>query len=224
MLKVSCVRAARASPIWGGGLDLVSAWLAALEIDVVDMPNFDPAALLQNGFTTALIGIRAFERRVDLNEHIEALHAFVREGGNLVTLYHRPDKGWRPDRTPLARIEIGRPSIRWRVCDPEAPIEILAPDHRLLVSPNRIGPADWIGWKRERGLYFSSDWDPAYLPLLRITEPGEAPHLGGLLSGKFGKGRHTHAALALHNEIEFGTKGALRMLCNLVSPEQADSR
>ena len=28
----------------------------------------------------------------------------------------------------------------------------------------------------------------------------------------------THVALALHNEIEFGTPGALRLMCNILAP------
>ncbi|MBI3508000.1 MAG: hypothetical protein HY059_24455, partial [Proteobacteria bacterium] len=207
----------------GGGLDQVGGWLGALGIDVVDMPAFDGQSLVGGGFTTAVVGIRAFERRDDLHAHIDALHAFVRAGGHLVTLYHRADKGWQPARTPLARIEIGRPSIRWRVCDPAAPVGVAAPGHRLLTAPNAIGPADWAGWRRERGLCFASAWDPAYVPLFGMADPGEVPLQGGLLSGRFGRGRHTHVALALHNEIEFGTTGALRLLCNLVAPEPVEA-
>ncbi len=202
----------------GGGLDTVGDWIAALGIDVVDVPSFDPAAFARGGFTTAIVGIRAFERRDDLRASVEVLHEFVRAGGHLVTLYHRGGKGWLPEHTPPARIEIGRPSIRWRACDPQAPVEIVDPDHKLMSFPNRIGSVDWHGWRRERGLYFASSWDPAYVPLLRVTDPGEAPHRGALLSGRFEKGRHTHVALALHNEIEFGTHGALRLMCNLVGP------
>ena len=203
---------------FGAGFDLMESCLAALNIDVVGIPEFDPEMLADGGFSTVLVGIRAFERRADLRVHADKLHAFVRGGGHLVTLYHRPGHGWDPARMPTARIEIGQPSIRWRVCDAQAPVEAIAPDHRLLSYPNAIGPADWDGWQGERGLYFPRSWDPAYVPLLRVTEQGEAPLLGGLLSGRFGKGAHTHVALALHREIEFGTPGALRLLCNLVAP------
>ncbi len=202
----------------GGGLDLMEACLGALGIEVVGMSTFDAALLANGGFSTVLVGIRAFERRADLRAHVGDLHAFVRDGGHLVTLYHRAGAGWEPGNTPLAPIEIGRPSIRWRVCDAQAPVEVADPDHRLLSYPERIGPADWEGWQGERGLYFASEWDPAYVPLLRVTEQGQAPLSGGLLSGRFGKGAHTHVALALHREIEFGTPGALRLLGNLVAP------
>ena len=192
--------------------------LAGLGIEVAAMPEFDPAALANAGFSTVLVGIRAFERRADLRAHAGKLHDFVRDGGHLVTLYHRSGAGWDPARMPVASIEIGQPSIRWRVCDAQAPVEAIVPDHRLLSYPNMIGAADWDGWQGERGLYFARSWDPAYVSLLRVTEQGEAPLFGGLLSGRFGKGAHTHVALALHREIEFGTPGALRLLANLVAP------
>ncbi len=49
-------------------------------------------------------------------------------GGHLVTLYHRPTDGWQPDDTPPRRIEIGSPSLRWRVTDPAAEVTVLEPD------------------------------------------------------------------------------------------------
>ena len=43
---------------------------------------------------------------------------------------------------------------------------VLAPQHPLLQYPNKIGPGDWENWVRERGLYFPSEWDSTYVPLL----------------------------------------------------------
>jgi hypothetical protein len=43
------------------------------------------------------------------------------------------------------------------VTDPGAPVEHLVPDHPLLTTPNAIGPADWDGWDKERGLYFIAE-------------------------------------------------------------------
>ena len=88
----------------------------------------------------------------------------------------------------------------------------------MLNRPNRIGPEDWQGWHKERGLYFAKSWDPAYEPLLEMADPDEAPHRGSLLSAKIGKGRHTHCALILHHQLEKLTPGAFRLLANLVAP------
>ena len=71
----------------------------------------------------------------------------------------------------IRRIEIGTPSLRWRVCRPDAAITQLQPEHPLLTTPNRITPQDWDGWDKERGLYFAKAWDPAYAPLLSMADP-----------------------------------------------------
>jgi hypothetical protein len=195
-----------------------SAGVAVESIPPGALPGIDLSA-----FSTVLVGIFAFGMRADLRAATPALHAFVRAGAHLVTLYHRPGDGWDPAATPLARLEIGRPSLRWRVTDAAAPVVHLVPDHPLLRGPNPIGRTDWDGWVRERGLYFSSRWDGAYQPLVELADPGEAPHRGALLSGAFGRGRHTHVALALHTELDALTPGAVRIMANLVQPVPARS-
>ena len=99
--------------------------------------------------------------------------------------------------------------------DPAAPVRVLAPEHRLLTWPNRIGPEDWDGWVRERGLYFAADWDPAYVPLLAMADAGEAALSGALLAAPVGRGRHVHVALALHHQFPALVPGAFRLLARL---------
>jgi hypothetical protein len=146
------------------------------------------------------------------------LHAWVEAGGHLVTLYHRPRDGWSPHETPPRRLEIGLPSLRWRVTDPNAAVTVLLPDHPLLTTPNIIGPADWEHWDKERGLYFASHWDDAYQPLLAMSDMGEAPLLGSLVSAAIGAGRHTHTSLVLHNQLDRLVPGAFRLMANLIQP------
>ena len=51
---------------------------------------------------------------------------------------------------------------RGRVTDETArPSRLLVPDHPLLTTPNRIGPADFAGWVQERGLQFLRGARPA---------------------------------------------------------------
>ncbi len=169
-------------------------------------------------FTTILVGIFAFGTRPDLAAARPRLKAWVEAGGHLVTLYHRPKDGWSPDETPPRHLEIGLPSLRWRVTDPNAPVTVLAPDHPLLNAPNRIGPDDWAHWVKERGLYFASRWDDAYQPLLAMSDPGEAPLNGALVSGEIGAGRHTHTSLVLHHQLDRLVPGAFRLIANLVQP------
>jgi LmbE family N-acetylglucosaminyl deacetylase len=201
----------------GGGADRVGLWLARMGLDVTEL---DAQALSSDlsRFTTIVVGIFAFGLRKDLAAATQRLHRFVEEGGHLVTLYHRPMDGWDPNETPVRRIEIGSPSLRWRVTDPKADVTVLAPDHLLLKGPNMIGHQDWQGWDKERGLYFVSRWDDAYEPLLAMHDVHEQPLKGALISGAIGEGRHTHTSLVLHHQLEKLVPGAFRLMANLVQP------
>lgn len=202
----------------GGGNDTVAHWLRALGCDVVELDTAQlakPDAL--DGLDTILVGVFAIRFRDDLRARLPHIHQWVRGGGNLVTLYHRPWDLWNPDTTPPARLEIGQPSLRWRVTDENAVVTHLAPDHPLLTKPNVITLADWQGWHKERGLYFAKSWDAAYTPLLEMADRDEAPHKGALLSADIDKGRHTHCCLILHHQMEKLTPGAFRLMANLLS-------
>ncbi|MGO4704625.1 PIG-L family deacetylase [Microvirga sp. 2MCAF38] len=201
----------------GGGNDRVGLWLSRLGFDVTDLDG----DALQGGlsrFTTIVVGIFAFGNRPDLAAATARLHQFVEAGGHLVTLYHRPSDGWDPARTPPRPITIGSPSLRWRVTDPDAPVTILGATHPLLTGPNIIGTDDWNGWDKERGLYFASSWDEAYKPLTAMSDHGEKPLEGALISGEIGRGRHTHVSLVLHHQLDKLVPGAFRLLANLVQP------
>ncbi|PJF10430.1 PIG-L family deacetylase [Pseudorhodobacter sp. MZDSW-24AT] len=208
--------AARIAYIGGGG-DSVGLWLQRMGADVTVLAKLDPAEDFRR-FTTVMVGIVAYGSRADLIAATPALHRFVEGGGHLVTLYQRPDQGWAPDKIPPRRLVVGTPSLRWRVTDATAPVTMLAPDHPLLSGPNRITAADWDGWNKERGIYFASDWDASYTPLLSLHDAGEAPLLGALVSGQIGRGRHTHCALVLHHQLDHLVPGAFRLLANLVQP------
>jgi hypothetical protein len=199
----------------GGGADHVGDWLPRMGLDVVPL-EFDQLGGDLSGFATIVVGIFAFGQRRDLAAAVPALHQWVRDGGHLVTLYHRPSDGWDPDRTPPAHVRIGSPSLRWRVTDPAAPVTVLAPGHKLLAGPNVIGPDDWAGWDKERGLYFASEWDPAYVPLLSMHDRDEAPLTGALISAPIGHGRHTHTSLVLHHQMDHLVPGAFRLMANLM--------
>ncbi len=187
----------------------------------MEVVSLDDKALAQvdfGQFDSILIGIFALRTRPILAQRLAEIHDWVREGGNLVTLYHRPWDNWKPETSALAPLTIGKPSLRWRVTDENAKITHLVPDHPLLNALNTITEEDWQGWQKERGLYFASDWDNAYTPLLSMADPDEQPLKGSLLSGTFGKGRHTHTSLILHYQLEKLVPGAYRLLANLLNP------
>lgn len=201
----------------GGGSDRVGLWLERMGADPVML---DETALAGDisGLDTIVVGIFAYGTRPDLQAANERLHRWVRNGGHLVTLYHRPTDKWVAEQTPPQKVVIGSPSLRWRVTNPAAPVTLLAPDHPLLAGPNRIGAADFEGWDKERGLYFASEWDAAYEPLLAMNDEGEKPLQGALISAEIGKGRHTHTSLVLHHQLDRMVPGAFRLMANLLQP------
>lgn len=202
----------------GAKVDRVDHWLDHLGVSVEPLD----AAVLATGdlgaYDTIIVGVYAYGMRADLSAARGRLRDYVEAGGNLVTLYHRPWDNWDPELTPPRYLKVGQPSLRWRITDPNAAVSVLAPDHPLLHTPNEIGAADWAGWVKERGLYFAADWADDYMPLLAMSDPGEAPLNGALLAADIGRGRHVHAALILHYQMEFLVPGAFRLLANLIAP------
>jgi len=103
------------------------------------------------------------------------------------------------------------------VTDENAPITVLAPDHRVFNYPNKINEKDWEGWVQERGLYFLSEWDNRFTPL--IAAPDESGELlkGGQLIAQYGKGYYLYTGYAWFRQLPAGVPGAYRLFANLVS-------
>jgi LmbE family N-acetylglucosaminyl deacetylase len=201
----------------GGGNDRVDHWLDRMGMDVTPLTNDDLQSDAQLAkFDSIVIGIFAMKFRDGLAEQMPRLHRWVAEGGTLLTLYHRPWDNWDKDATAPEMLEIGQPSLRWRVTDENAKVTHLQ-DHPVLSHPNQITVADWDGWHKERGLYFAKSWGAAYTPLLEMSDPDEAPHRGALLTADIGTGRHTHCALILHHQMESLVPGAFRLMANLLA-------
>ena len=58
------------------------------------------------------------------------------------------------------------------------PSALSSPEHPLLIVPNRITAADFEGWVQERGLYFATQWDERYEPILSSHDPNEPDRRG----------------------------------------------
>lgn len=206
----------------GGGSDDVGSWLETMGLPVRQLGDADleaPSSLSNclADIDTLVVGLFAYRSRPQLAVLSETINDWVRQGGHLLTLYHRPWDNWDAQRTPPLPLEIGQPSLRYRVTDENAEVHYLVPKHPLLNTPNVIGPEDWAGWHTERGLYFAKHWDEAYQPLLSMADPGEAAHSGALLCADIGKGRHIHTSLTLHHQMNQLVPGSFRLMANLVS-------
>lgn len=202
----------------GGGNDRVDHWLVQMGVDVTPLTNADlQSDQALSNYDTIILGIFAMKFRDGLLEQMPRLHKWCENGGNLVTLYHRPWDNWNSETVPPKPLKIGQPSLRWRVTDESADVKILEPNHSIFNTPNVISSGDWDGWHKERGLYFAMDWDASYTPLLSMHDPDEKPLLGSMLTAKIGSGRHTHTSLILHHQMEKLTPGAFNIMANLLN-------
>src|SRR4029077_20641345 len=130
------------------------------------------------GFDAIVTGVRAYNVRADLRANQQRLLDYVRNGGTLIVQYNVAEGGPFGGRRSGDLAHIGPYPLeggRGRVSVEEAPVRFLAPDNPLLVSPNRISENDFEGWIQERGLYFASEWDAHYQPVLETHDPGEKP-------------------------------------------------
>ena len=201
----------------GAGHDTVPHWLGRLGCDVetLESNDFSSTACLDQ-FDTIVLGIFSIRFCDGLLEAMPGLHRWVEAGGTLLSLYHRPWDNWDPQQTPPKFLEIGQPSLRWRVTNEQSKIKYLA-KHDLFDHPNEITATDWDGWHKERGLYFAKSWDECYIPLIETSDEGEDPLQGALLAADIGYGRHIHCSLILHHQMEKMVPGAFRIFVNLLS-------
>ncbi len=169
-------------------------------------------------FTTIVLGVRAYETRSDLRAASAQLLDFVRRGGVVIAQYNRGPLG---TLAPLP-LDVGRGAPR--VADETAPVRILAPSSPVFTTPNRIDARDFEGWVQERGLYFASEWDAGYVPLLEMNDAGEEPARGSLLAAPAGEGVFVYTGLSFFRQWSEGVPGAYRLFANLLSLDPAAFR
>ena len=181
------------------------------DVELIDANALANADLSR--YHTIVAGIRAYEVRPDLIAHNQRLLDYTSNGGTFIVQYNKyeiVDNSWMPYPATMAR-------PHGRVTDENARITLLAPEHPLLTTPNRIASADFDGWVQERGLYFLDTFDARYTPLLSMADPGEDAQRGALVAARVGRGWYVYTGLALFRQLPEGVPGAWRLLANLVS-------
>jgi LmbE family N-acetylglucosaminyl deacetylase len=177
-------------------------------------------------FDAIVTGVRAYNVRPDLRANQQRLLDYVEAGGTMIVQYNVLQGFFgRGDSTELTHIgpyplKVGRA----RVSVEEAPVALPDPGHPLLAAPNRITPEDFTGWIQERGLYFASEWDPHYQPVLESHDPTEKPQPGGMLYARYGKGIHIFTAYSWFRQLPAGVPGAYRIFANMLSARGAGAR
>ena len=195
----------------------------------VDMLNATALAFGDlSRFNAIVVGVRAYELRPELAGANQRLLDYVSKGGTLVVQYNR-DFIWDKLQPapypalispPLPPAKEGAPQTPRplpRITDENSPVKFLKPADPLLNTPNKITWEDFKGWVQERGLYFWTEFDPKYTPLLAMNDPSEPPLDGGLVYAHYGKGMYIYTGLAFFRQLPEGVPGAYRLFVNLLS-------
>ncbi len=164
-------------------------------------------------YDAIVTGTRAYAVREDLKTYNKRLLDYVKAGGNMIVLYNTfelvPNEFAPFHGELLASAE--------EVSEEDSPITILAPTEQALNWPNKITLADFEGWVEQRGSKFFTTWDKSYTPMISTFDKGQPPQSGGWLTAKYGKGRWTYFAYALHRQLPYGVPGAFRITANLLA-------
>ena len=170
-------------------------------------------------YDAIVVGVRAYELRPELAGANKRLLDYVSNGGTLVVQYNR-DYIWDRVQPAPYPAKIGSPTPR--ITDENSPVKFLKGDDPLLNRPNKITQADFQNWKQERGLYFWSDFDAKYTPVLAMNDPGEKDLNGGVVYTQYGKGTYIYTGLAFFRELPDGVPGAYRLFVNLLSASKTE--
>jgi LmbE family N-acetylglucosaminyl deacetylase len=171
-------------------------------------------------FSAIIVGVRAYELRPELAGANQRLLDYVLKGGTLLVQYNR-DFAWNKEQfAPYPAKILNEQGHLPRITDENSPVKVLKPDDPLLNRPNKITQDDFKGWIQERGLYFWTQFDPKYTPLLAMNDPGEPDLNGALVYAHYGKGVYIYTGIAFFRQIPDGVPGAYRLFVNLISAMQ----
>ena len=198
--------------VMGAG-DEVPKYLEQLgyHITVLNENQLDHNVL--RNFDAAILGIRAYNTVDKLAFQMPELFQYVEQGGTLIVQYNTTSGLKVSDYGPYP-LTLSHD----RITEEDAVPQFLAPDNPVLNVPNKITQADFEGWVQERGLYFPSQWDAAYTPILRFKDSGDAnPTDAALLVAQYGKGYFVYTGLSFFRELPAGVPGAYRLFANLIA-------
>ncbi len=152
-----------------GAGDEIPTVLQQIGIDLTVLPSEKLAGADLSGYGTIVLGIRTYDTQKDVAVNNKKLLDYVSAGGTLIVQYDAGVGDFNSGHfTPFpATLSRSRVSVE------EAPVEILAPEDSVFHYPNQIAQRDFDGWVQERGLYFMSQWDGHFRPLLSSHDPGE---------------------------------------------------
>ncbi len=203
--------------IMGAG-DNIPTVLEQIGMNVAMIPPEKLASEDLNQYQTIVLGIRAYDTQKGVIDNNKRLLDFVDKGGRLVVQYNTLGSFGVPIDFNSGKYTPYPATLgRARVSVEEAPVTILDPSNPIFHSPNEITQKDFAGWVQERGLYFMTQWDSHFTPLLESHDPGENEQKGGLLVAQYGKGTYIYTGYAFFRQLPAGVPGAVRLFVNLLS-------
>ena len=179
-------------------------------VKILSEPDITAENLAQ--FSAVVLGVRVYNTQDKISNWLPELFAYVRNGGVAIAQYNTL-ADLKTEQLGPYPLEISRD----RVTDENAEVRILAPNHPLMNSPNKITPNDFEGWVQERGLYFPKKWDAAWTAILSCNDPKEKPLDGGLLVAKLDKGFFVYTSYSWFRQLPAGVPGAYRLFANMLS-------
>jgi LmbE family N-acetylglucosaminyl deacetylase len=203
--------------VMGAG-DEIPTVLQQIGMNVTLIPADKLATEDLSKYQTIVLGIRAYDTQKGVIDNNKRLLNFVEKGGRLVVQYNTFGSFGVPiDFNSGKYTPYPATLSRARVSVEEAPVVILDPANPIFHSPNEITQKDFAGWVQERGLYFMSQWDSNFTPLLESHDPGEGEQKGGLLVARHGKGTYIYTGYAFFRQLPAGVPGAVRLFVNLIA-------
>ncbi|WP_299896267.1 PIG-L family deacetylase [uncultured Aquimarina sp.] len=196
-----------------GAGDVVPESLQQIGYDVTTIAPESISTKTLAPFDAIVIGIRAYNTVEELKFGQKYLLEYVKNGGNLIIQYNTNRRLKVTDNLGPYPLKLSRD----RVTDENAAIKLLAEDHAVLNTPNKITNKDFEGWVQERGLYFPNEWSKEYTPIIAANDKGESSKKGALLVAKYGKGYYVYTGLSFFREFPAGVSGAYRLFANMLS-------
>ena len=195
-----------------GAGDEIPTSLRQIGYTVVELKDNEITEDKLVNFDAVVLGIRAYNTNDRAKFYQKNLHQYVKNGGTLIVQYNT---NFRLNVAEVAPYSLKL--SRERVTEENAEVRIISPSHPLLNFPNKISSSDFDGWVQERGLYFPSDWDSNFEPILSMNDKNEQESNGSLLFAKYGKGNFMYTGLSFFRELPAGVIGAYKLFANMLS-------
>ena len=167
-----------------------------------------------SAYDAIITGVRLYNISEQIGLMQPKLMSYVKAGGTVLIQYNV--------NGPLKITDLGPYPFkltRDRVTEEDAKVTFLAPNHPALNFPNKITSKDFDGWIQELGLYFASDIDAHYTPVLGMHDTDERSSNGSLIVADYGKGKYVYTSLSFFRELPAGVPGAYRLFVNLITKD-----